>query len=242
MTTRAAMSSNRKIAIIVGALFLIAMATSLVGGTLIDSILGDAAQITDVSANETQVIIGVLLELTNGIAVVGIGVMMFPIFKKYDEALALGYVALRIIEAIIIIAAVISPLALVALSQETLTAGASEASTFQTVGSTLIAARANLVSQLLGIFFSLAALLLYYLLYQTKLVPRFISVWGLIAVASVLTWNLLEIFGVSVSFGMILALPIILNEIFLALWLIVKGFSSPALVPESAQASMSTTG
>ena len=77
---------------------------------------------------------------------------------------------------------------------------------------------------MLGIFFGLAALLFYYLLYRSKLVPRFISVWGFIAVVLVLAWNLVEIFGISVSFGMILALPMILNEIFLGIWLIVKGF------------------
>jgi hypothetical protein len=80
------------------------------------------------------------------------------------------------------------------------------------------------VGQITGIFFSLAALLLFYLLYQTKLVPRFISIWGLISVALVFAWNVIELIGISISFGMILAIPMILNEIFLAIWLIIKGF------------------
>jgi hypothetical protein len=153
--------------------------------------------------------------------------------KKYSEALALGYVALRIIEAVVIIAAVVSALSLIALSQEYVKAGAPDASYFQTLGTSFLAIRAHWVSTMLGIFFSLGALLFYYLLYQSKLVPRFISVWGLIGVALILTWNLLDLFGISA--GMILALPIILNEIFLAIWLIVKGFDSSAIASGSAK-------
>jgi len=201
------MNSNKKTARIVGALFLIAMVTSILGGTIIASILDAPDYLNSVSANRTQVIIGVLLELINGIAVVGIAVMMFPILKKHHEALALGYVAFRVIEAVIIIAAVISPLTLIALSQEYAKAGAPDASYFQPLGTSFLAARALLVGQMLAIYFCLAALLFFYLLYQSKLVPRFISVWGLIGVALVLAWNLLELFGISVSAGMILALP-----------------------------------
>ncbi len=229
------MNSNRKTARIVGALFLTAMVTSLLGGIWLESILTAPDYLISVSANETQVIIGVLLELINGIAVVGIAVAMFPFFKKYSEALALGYVAIRIIEAVIVIAAVISPLSLIALSQEYVQAGAPDASYFQTLGSSFLAARALWVSLMLGIFFSFGALLFYYLLYQSKLVPRWLSVWGLIAVALLLTWNLLEMFGISISAGMILALPIILNEIFLGIWLIVKGFNPSAIASASAK-------
>jgi len=230
------MNTNKSTARIVGVLFLTAMVTSLLGGFWLESILNAPDYLTTVSANETQVIIGVLLELINGIAVVGIAVTMFPIFKKHNEALALGYVAFRIIEAVIVVGAVISPLALVALSQEYVKVGAPDASYFQTLGDSFLAARAHLTGLLLAIFFSLGALLFYYLLYQSKLIPRFISVWGLIGVALMLAWNLLEGFGLSLgSAGMILALPIILNEIFLGIWLIVKGFNSSAIAAESAK-------
>ena len=97
-----------------------------------------------------------------------------------------------------------------------------------------MAARGHLVGLLLAIFFSLGALLFYYLLYQSKLVPRWLSVWGFVGAALVLTWNLLETFGISISAGMILALPIISNEIFLGIWLIAKGFNPSAIASESA--------
>jgi len=229
------MNTKKRTARIVGVLFLTAMVTSLLGGIWLESILNAPDYLTTVSANETQVTIGVILELINCAAVVGIAVMLFPILKKHSEALALGYVGIRVVEAAILTVAVISPLSLITLSQEYLTAGASDASYFQTLGTLLMAARAHLAGLVLAVFFSLGALLLYYLLYRSKLVPRFISVWGFIAVALLLTWNLLEAFGISISAGMILALPIILNEIFLGIWLIVRGFNSFAIASESAK-------
>ena len=219
------MNTNKRTARIVGALFLTAMVTSLVGGVWLESILSAPDYLLTVSANETQVIIGVLLELTNAAAVVGIAVVLFPVIKKYGEALALGYVGIRIVEAAILIGAVVSPLLLITLSQEYATAATSDASYFQTLGTLVTAARAHTAGLLVPIFFSLGAVLFYYLLYRSRLVPRFISVWGFIAAALVLAWNLLETFGISISAGMVFGLPIILNEVFLGIWLIVKGFN-----------------
>ena len=146
------MNTHRKTAIIVGALFLTAIVASIVGGLIIESILTAPDYLNDVSAKKTQVVVGVLLELINAIAVVGIAAMMFPLLKKQNEGLALGYVGLRFIEAVIAVGAVVTPLTLIALSQEYLTAGASDASYFQILGTSLIEVRAQLVGQILAIF------------------------------------------------------------------------------------------
>jgi len=223
------MNSNKKIAMIIGVLFLIAMATSLVGGFWLESLISAPDYLDSLSTNKTQVILGVLLELINSIAVVGIAFMIYPIFKPHNESLALGYFGFRVIEAVILIVAVISPLLLVTLSQEYLVASITDASYFQSLGTLFIAVRAQLAGLLVPVFFSLGALVFYYLLYQSKLVPRFLSVWGLIAVVLLFGWNLLENFGIHISVGMVLALPMILNEITLGIWLIVKGFNPPAM-------------
>ena len=170
------MNTSRKTARFVGVLFLTAMVASLLGGGLVESIISAPDYLIAVSENETQVIIGVLLELINGIAVVGIGVLMFPILKQYNESIALGYLGFRIIESVFCSVIIISPLSLITLSQKYLKAGASDASYFQTLGTLSIAERANVVGLLIPVFFSLGALLFYYLLYQSKLIPRFISV------------------------------------------------------------------
>lgn len=224
-------TNDRRTTIVVGVLFLIALVAAIVGGSIIDGILGESDYLSEIAANETQLLVGALLELINGVAVIGIAVLLFPILKRQDEGLAMGYVALRIIEAIVIFAALIAPVALIALAQDN---PAGDASSLQAAGASFVAVRERLVGQFTGIFFGLAALLLYYLLYRSRLVPRLISVWGLIAVVLILTWNLLKLFDIEISAGMIFGLPIILNELFLALWLIIKGFNASAEVFEPA--------
>jgi hypothetical protein len=211
------------------------MVTSLGGGIWLESILATPDYLATASAQESQVLLGVLLEIINCLAVVGIASALFPLMNKHSGALAAGYLGTRVIEAIVLSLAAIGPLLLVTLSQEYVTAGAADAAYFQTAGALIMAARGQLASLLTPIFFSLAALLLYYFLYQSRLVPRFIPVWGFIAVVSLLTWNMLEAFGLSISAGMVFALPMILNEIFLGIWLLARGFNAPAVPSEPAQ-------
>ena len=222
------MNANNTTARIVGALFLIAMVTSLMGGIWLESMTAESGYLAEIASQKGQVLLGVLLELANCLAVVGIAAALFPLMKRHSLALAAGYLGTRVIEAVVLSLAAICPLLLVTLSQEFLAAGAADANYFQTAGALVVAARGHLASLLTPIFFSLAALLLYVFLYQSRLVPRFISVWGFIAVVSLFTWNMVEAFGLSISAGMVFALPMILNEIFLGLWLLAKGFSSPA--------------
>ena len=213
---------------IAGALFLLAMVTSLMGGVWLESIVTAEKALTTAAANETQVLLGALLELINCVAVIGIASVLFPLMRRHNEALAAGYLGTRVVEVVVLAIAAVSPLLVVTLSQEYLAAGAADAAYFETAGALVLAARGQLASLLTPIFFSLAALLLYTFLYQTQLVPRFISIWGFIGVVSLFTWNMVEAFGLHISAGMVFALPMILNEILLGFWLLVKGFNSPA--------------
>jgi len=226
------MNSTKTTARIAGVLFLTAMVTSLLGGGLLESIINAPDYLISVSANTPQVMAGIFLEMINAIAVIGIAVMLFPIIKQHNEILAFGYFGFRVIESVFCIVGAIIPLSIISLSQEYLNAGSSDTSCFQTLGSLCIAGRADLTGLLIPLFFSLSALLLYYVLYKFKLIPRFISVWGLIGVILILILNFSKIDS---AIGMILALPIILNEIFLGIWLIVKGFNPSAIDSGSAE-------
>jgi hypothetical protein len=203
-------------------LFLVAMVASLLGGGMVQSVISAIEPFTAVSENETLLVTGVLLELVNAIAVVGIGVFMFSVLKRHNETQAVGYLSLRIVEAVFCSLIVISPLSLIRLGQ----AGA-DTSQLQAAGALSIAERASVSDLLVPVFFSLGAILLYSSLYQSKLLPRFISIWGLVAAVLILILNLLSTFGLELGMGisMIFALPIILNEIFMGIWLIAKGFS-----------------
>ena len=181
-----------------------------------------------VSANEGQVIIGMLIELTWALAVVGIIVTLFPILKKHNEALALGFFGLRFIEAISTIIHSIIGLSLLTLSQEYAAAGLPDDIYFQTAGTLFLAARDWTFLIGSGIVWSLSALVLNYLLNQGKLIPRWLSVWGFVAAALSFANYLPQFFGIDSL--EILFLPIGLQEMVFAVWLIVKGFDSSAIV------------
>ena len=235
------MNTHRKTAIIVGACFLAGYVILLPGGFLVDSILDAPDYLINVSANKSQVIIGMFLEFVNTAAVVGIAVLMFPILKKVNEAIALGYVGSRIVESAILLVGHMFLLVLITLSQEYVKVGDPNASYFQTLG-TLILAERGLTFRMVMIIVSLAALMFYPLLYQSKVVPRFISVWGLIGAPFSLAAGVIAIFGHRAgasmasmpTASMILGVPIMLNEIFLGIWLIAKGFNPSAIASQSA--------
>ena len=227
------MNTHRKTAIIVGALFILATVASSLGIFIFSSILDAPDYLISVSANESQVIMAALFVLIDVVAVVGIAIMMYPILKKHNEALALGYVAARTIEGVLFTVYVVILLLLLTLSQEFVKAGTPEASYFQTGGTLLQAASDWALSLGLRLAFALSALILNYLLFNSKLVPRWLSGWGFVGATLVFALLLLEFFGINLT--EILDLPIALQEMVFALWLIVKGFNSSAIASESAE-------
>jgi hypothetical protein len=189
---------------------------------------GDPDYLTAISAHETQVLIGALLWLTMTASVVAIPIVIFPILRKHNEGLALGYVGARIFEGFFDAVNVISLLLLLSLGREFVTAGAPAASYFQTSGALLLAA-IDWGSLLLDLAWLLSVPVFNYVLYKSKLIPRWLSAWGLIGGALWLaTWPV-RFFGLGPSLIEIFALPIAAQEMVLAVWLIVKGFNSSAI-------------
>ena len=174
--------------------------------------------------------------VTLTISVVAIPIVMFPILKKNNEILALGYVGARIFEGISDAVIALSHLLLLTLSWEFVGLAAPVASNFQTSGA-LLHALNNWTSVLENFPYGLGALIFNFLLYQSKLIPQWISVWGLIGATLLLVMGLLRMFSDSDSV-IFLAIPIILNELVLAGWLIVKGFNSSATTSESIKTDM----
>ena len=230
------MNSNRKTAIIVGVLFIAATVAgilSVVYGPNLDA----PDYLANLSANENQVFIGALLEFTMAVLIVGIPIFMYPILKKYNEALALGYVVFRTIEVVIFTVGAISLLTLLTLSQEFVLAGATDASYFQTLATLLLAVREWGGGTFSAIVFSLSALILNYVLYRSKLIPRWLSGWGLIGAILYLGSGFLPLFGYGLlsTIYLLMEAPLGLNEMVFAVWLIVKGFNSSAIDSESAK-------
>jgi hypothetical protein len=231
------MNKYRKTAIIVGVLYIIGTVAGILCKVFTGSIQNDLNLLTKATANENHIIIGALSLLIMGLALAMVPVMMFPILKKHNEALALGYVVYRgALETVITIAMVIGWLFLTVLSQQYL-AGGPDASYFQTLGTLLLNGNDS-ISTISQIVFPLGALMFYCLLYQSKLIPRWISGWGLIAAILWIAVTLLDLFGIISAWStvqVVLALPIGLQEMVMAVWLIVKGFNQSALGSLSAK-------
>lgn len=231
------MDSNKKTARIVGILFLIATLAGLLSIVFLGS-LNDPDYLVKVSANGNQIIIGAIIMLIMATAIVSIPAMISPILKKYNGALALGYVSFRIIEAVTIIISAIGMLLLLTLSQQFVIAGAPDSSYFQTLGTLLLTLVNNWNSLISTIVFSLSALILNYILYRSKLIPRWLAIWGLVGAILHIVGGLLGMFGVvaeSSILGIVFILPIALEEMVFAVWLIAKGFNLSAIKSLSAK-------
>jgi hypothetical protein len=223
------MDSYRKIAIIAGVLFIIATVAPILSSVFLGSITDVIGGVTDpdylskASTNEIQVIIGTILFSIMAVAVAGIAITLYPILKKYNESLALGYVGARIGEGIFFSVNIIFILTLLTLSQEFVQAGSPDASYYQTLGTLLLAAGDWAYLLGFGLFFTISALILNFVLYKTKLIPRWLSAWGF--VGALLIWIYYLVQYSSSNQIEILYLPIAVQEMVFAVWLIVKGFN-----------------
>jgi hypothetical protein len=220
------MGSDRVTAVIAGSLFLVAMFASLVGGGLLEAVLNSKDYLAHLDTNSAPLWTGVSLELLNGIAVAGIAIVFYPVLKRQNETLAIGYVGFRVLESVFCVLAAVIPLFLLSLGRDYINEMATAGAGYQVVADLLVSIRTQLSGLLIPVFFGLGALILYSSMYLSRIVPRFISVWGIIGVLLVLSLNL---FTLPPGLAIVLALPIILNEIFLGGWLIVKGFGPSAI-------------
>ena len=232
------MNTNRMNAISVGVLYIIGTVAGILSVVLSTPILDGPDFLIKVSSNETRFVIAALFVLLMGLALAMVPVMMFSILKEHNQALALGYVVFRgALETVTYIAMVITWLFLLIVGREYVAAGAPDASYLQTLGSLLKEGNVS-ISPILMIVFSLGALMLYYVFYQSKLIPRWISGWGLIAAILWIAATFLAIFGLISPWSttqVVLALPIGLQEMVMAVWLIVKGFNPSAIASGSTK-------
>lgn len=233
------MNTYRKTAVAVGILFLVCTAASILSFPLTGSILEDQDYLVKLSLNATSVTIGALIEFIWAAAGAGIAIGLYPLLKKYNEALALGSVGFRVVEGVVVLIGTLSLLSLLTLSQEFIAVGVSGAATFQTTGTLLLALRDWQLHVISGLAFSLGALMYYVVFYQSKLIPQWLSGWGVLGAALSVTATVMASF--TQDFGMesvhtYLSIPIGVNELVLAMWLLMKGFNPSAIASLPAQA------
>lgn len=235
------MDTYRKNTLYVGFLYILGTVAGILSLSVTGPIRNAQDHLVHVSTNENQAVMGALLVLIMGLALAMIPVLLFPILRRYDEALALGYVVFRGgLEAFSYIAIAISWLLLVPFSRAHAHAGAADPSNFQALGILLL--EAGEISSVTAIVFPLGALMFYSLLYRSKLVPRWLSGWGLAAIIPYLAGGLSAMFGILdplSAIGVVADIPLALQEMVLAVWLIVKGFDSSSANFGLAQAAVS---
>jgi len=219
------MSADRKAAVWIGVLYIIGTVAFVLSAVVTSAVLTGPAYLAQVAAQPNQLAIGALLVLLAGFALAMVPVVFWRVGKRYNETLAMGYVVFRgALETVMYIVGALGWLLLIPLSTQP---DAAPLAGFVRTVDTVI------WDQLQPIPFVLGALMFYVLLYQSRLVPRWLSAWGLVAAALGIVPPLGGMFGLS-SLGVLVA-PLFLQEMVMAVWLIAKGFNPSAIAAESAR-------
>jgi Domain of unknown function (DUF4386) len=216
------MSADRKAAVWIGVLYIIGTVALVLSVVVTDAVLTGPAFLAQIAAQPNQLAVGAVLVLVAGFALAMVPIVFWPIGKRYNETLAMGYVVFRGgLETVIYVVGAFGWLVLIALSKE---ADAGQLANFVRTTDSVIWDQG-------AITFVLGALMFYFVLYQSRLVPRWLSTWGLVGAALGIVPPLGGMFGLSLG---ILVAPLALQEMVMAVWLIAKGFNPSAIAAESA--------
>tara|TARA_R110002167_G_scaffold71696_6_gene202171 strand:+ start:2239 stop:2934 length:696 start_codon:yes stop_codon:yes gene_type:complete len=217
----------RKKSISVGALLILSI---VVGILSIDPVIDGMDNLESVSINSNAILIRAFMQFILGLIYASIPIILYSLLKKINTSLTIGFLVFRIISVGFIFIGWLSILLLLALSQEFVTSGSPELLYFKTLDNLLRSGRDLINHVAMPLILSVGNLMFYYILYQSKIIPNWLSLWGLIAtiLSSVLASLLLmfDVIGIINATYVSLAFPTALLEIVLATWLIVKGFDS----------------
>jgi hypothetical protein len=216
--------SDLRAARLTGVLFIIATVVNLLGAAVRPGLTG-TDYLGRLSAEPERVAAGSLLLLVAAFACAGIAVAMYPVLRRTDTGLALGSVVFRTVEAVMYAVAIVSLLSLSTLGQAFVLAGAADRTALGATGGLLLSLRQHAAT--VGVFaFCLGAFLYYIAFFRSRLIPRWLSGWGIVAICLLATASVLALFaGRSVTDYVPMALPIFFQEMVLAVWLIARGFS-----------------
>ena len=237
------MNTYRKNAVMAGVLYFLGtvfgFSGSVIGGKVLSSLTASKPLVgVDilglVAANSSQITMGAFFYLMMAISLMAMTVFLYPVFRKDSEELAMGMVLFRgALEGTAYLVSVLGFLALVVLGNEYIATGAAS-TVLQSMGNVLYQFQDRL-APVGPIFFLIGTTCLYLSFYRTRLIPRWLSVWGFIAVVPYMAYALLHFFHMDTGYGFYLQMVMFPQEIVMGLWLIVKGFNSSAIATLSAK-------
>ncbi len=214
---RPGLSADRKAAVAIGVLYIIGTVALVLSAVVTGGVLTGPGYLAQVAGQPNQLAIGAVLVLLAGFALAMVPVVFWPIGKRYNETLAMGYVVFRgAIETVLYLVGALGWLLLIALSTQP------DAALLASFVRTTVAVTWD---QLIAVPFALGALMFYVLLYRSRLVPRWLSAWGLVGAALYIAPPLGSMFGLSLD---VLMAPLAVQEMVMAAWLIAKGFTPRA--------------
>jgi hypothetical protein len=216
----ASMGSRMTYARIIGALFLAGFVVYGVGFGLTSSVIGTPDFLSTISAHQSTLVLGAFLMLLVAPVDVGKAILFYPIVENHGKRTALAYLAAMIAEVVLMTFGALCLLMLVPLGQSTIGAGVGQA-----LGS-LLTETNTMAYQIGQLSLGIGAFFLCWLLYRTRLIPRWLAGWGVIGYVLHGTGAIAEIFGIPIS--LILLIPGGLFELTLAFWLLIKGFQPEA--------------
>ena len=231
------MNAMQRTAKVAGILFILATAAGLAGTGVLGSALEAPDFLSQISIQGNRVLVSALLSFVAACGSAGIAIALYPVLRKFNEGLALASVGFRLIEAVFYTVGTLCLLSIFALSQESVGVSGDAAIYIETLGRLLLTAK-DLAGFVIGVMaFCIGGGLYYVVLYRTRLIPRWLSAWGLIALVLLFSAVLITLFDgapYSVSGNLVfLASPIALQEMVLAVWLIAKGFNQGATSAEA---------
>ncbi|HQW25439.1 MAG TPA: DUF4386 domain-containing protein [Saprospiraceae bacterium] len=222
------MKSNRSNAIAAGILFIIAAVAAMTGRILYGPILADPDYIIKGTAHEAQVLWGAFFEILTAFAVIGTPVALFPVLRKYNQSLAIATVSFRLLETTMIIVGILSLLTIVTLSHEFTNEINPDTTSYLLAGKSLLAFQNWTFAFGPNVALGPSTFMTGYLLYRSKLVPRFISILGMVGGPVIFTCGVLVMFGMFTQtslWGGLLAIPVFVYEMSLAIRLLSRGFN-----------------
>ena len=224
---------NRTTARIVGMLYLAGFVFYLGGNILVQSVITRPDHLAAVSASSMLVALGAIGMLMAGIFDAAHGILMFPVLKPHNERAAIGYLGYRIFDGVLLAVGVVFLLLQIPLGREYMAAGAAGAPSLQALSA--VSLQAHLYAyEIAMILVGIAGVLLCSVLYKARLLPRFLAAWGVVGYVVHLGGSALTVMGFDLA--LMHTIPGGLWELFIAIWLIAKGFNAPAAIssPDSA--------
>lgn len=220
------LNSNKSTARIFGIFFILAFLSYGVGYGMLQSLIGYPVSLSAIDMNKSKVVSElVLMGIIQTVLTMGVAVIMFSILKKWSNKIAYGYLSAAIISSSLLVLGVVFLFLLIPISEQSIQMGTINNTLFQTIS--MLCFKGNFYAYQIGMsIWGLGGLMLCYLLYKSKLVPRFISIWGFTGYIIFILGTILVLFGFSENTGVMMDIPGGLFELFLSFWAIVKGFNT----------------